>query len=56
MNGMKKILIALDYNPSAEKIAEAGYALAKATNAAVILMHVVADPVYYSNLDYSPIM
>ena len=53
---MKKILIALDYNPSAEKIAEAGYALAKATNAAIILMHVVADPVYYSNLDYSPIM
>lgn len=53
---MKKILIALDYNPSAEKIAEIGYALAKANNAAVILMHVVADPVYYSNLDYSPIM
>lgn len=53
---MKKILIALDYNPSAEKIAEAGYALARATNAAVILLHVVADPVYYSNLDYSPIM
>lgn len=53
---MKKILIALDYNPSAEKIAESGYALAKATGAEVILMHVVAEPVYYSTLDYSPIM
>ena len=53
---MKKILIALDYNPTAEKIAEGGYALAKATNAAVILMHVVAEPMYYSSLDYSPIM
>ncbi len=53
---MKKILIALDYSPSAEKIAETGYALAKASQAEVILMHVVADPIYYSNLDYSPIM
>lgn len=53
---MKKILIALDYNPTAEKIAESGYALAKALQADVILMHVVAEPVYYSTLDYSPIM
>jgi nucleotide-binding universal stress UspA family protein len=53
---MKKILIALDYNPTAEKIADAGYALAKATNAEVILMHVVSEPTYYSSLDYSPIM
>jgi len=30
---MKKILIALDYNPSAQKIAETGYALAKSMNA-----------------------
>jgi nucleotide-binding universal stress UspA family protein len=53
---MKKILIALDYSPNAELIADAGYALAKATNASVILMHVVAEPTYYSALDYSPIM
>jgi nucleotide-binding universal stress UspA family protein len=53
---MKKILIALDYNPTAEKIADAGYALAKATNAEVILIHVVSEPTYYSSLDYSPIM
>jgi nucleotide-binding universal stress UspA family protein len=53
---MKKILIALDFNPTAEKIADAGYALAKATNAEVVLMHVVSEPTYYSSLDYSPIM
>ena len=53
---MKKILIALDYYPTAEKIAEAGYALAKAMDAAVILVHVLEAPTYYSNLDYSPIM
>lgn len=53
---MKNILIALDYSPSAEIIAETGYALAKATGAQVTLMHVVADPNYYTTLDYSPIM
>lgn len=53
---MKKILIALDYNPTAETIAETGYALAQAMNAEVILLHVVAEPNYYSTLDYSPIM
>ena len=53
---MKKILIALDYNPSARKIAEIGHDLAKAMNARTILMHVVSDPIYYSSFDYSPIM
>ena len=53
---MKKILIALDYNPTAQKIAETGYELAKSMNAQVILLHVVADYTYYSSLDYSPIM
>ncbi|CAN5458889.1 universal stress protein [soil metagenome] len=53
---MQKILIALDYDPSAEQIAEAGYALAKATNAQVVLIHVIADAIYYSGLEYSPVM
>jgi nucleotide-binding universal stress UspA family protein len=53
---MKKILIALDYNPSAQKVAEEGFALAKAMNAEVTLLHVVSDPVYYSTEAYSPIM
>jgi nucleotide-binding universal stress UspA family protein len=52
---MKKILIALDYDPAAQKIAETGYALAKSMNAKVILLHVISDPGYYSSLNYSPI-
>ncbi len=53
---MKKILIALDYDPSAEKIAETGYAIATALNAEIILLHVIAEPAYYSSMEYSPIM
>ena len=53
---MKKILIALDYDPSAQKIAETGYALAKSMNAQVILLHAISDATYYSSLNYSPIM
>ena len=53
---MKKVLIALDYNPTAQKIAETGYRLAKVMNARTVLLHVVADPTYYSSLNYSPIM
>jgi nucleotide-binding universal stress UspA family protein len=53
---MKKVLIALDYDPTAQKIAEAGYALARDMNAGVILLHVISDPVYYASRDYSPIM
>jgi nucleotide-binding universal stress UspA family protein len=53
---MKKVLIALDYDPTAQKIAEAGFALAKSITAEVILLHVIADPVYYSSTAYSPIM
>lgn len=53
---MKKVLIALDYNPTAQKVAETGFALAKAMGAEIILMHVVTDPVYYASTEYSPIM
>lgn len=53
---MKKILIALDYDPSAQKIAETGYAFAKSMNAQLILLHIISDPAYYSSLNYSPIM
>jgi nucleotide-binding universal stress UspA family protein len=53
---MKKILIALDYNPTAQRVAEAGYALAKAMNAKTILLHVISDINYYSSLSYSPVM
>src|ERR1017187_7894635 len=53
---MKKILIAIDYDPTAQKVAEAGYSLAKAMDAEVILLHVIADPEYYSLTQYNPIM
>jgi phosphomannomutase len=53
---MKKVLIALDYNPTAQKVAEAGFSMAKAMGAEVVLLHVVTDPVYYSSAEYSPIM
>ena len=53
---MKKILIAVDYDPSAQKIVEMGYSLGKSINATVILLHVIADSVYYSSLQYSPVM
>lgn len=53
---MKKVLIAIDYNPTAQNIAKKGYELAKSMNAQIILLHVVADYTYYSSLDYSPIM
>jgi len=55
-NKMKKVLIALDYNQTAQKVAEVGFSMAKAMNAEVILLHVISDPVYYSSAEYSPIM
>jgi len=53
---MKKVLIALDYDPTAKKVAEVGFEFAKAMGAEVVLIHVISDPVYYSSTDYSPIM
>lgn len=53
---MKKVLIALDYDPTAQKVAEAGYALAKSLKAEVILLHVMRDSVFYSTSKFSPIM
>lgn len=51
---MKKVLIALDYGLSAQKIAERGYELAKSMKAKLTLLHVVADESYYSNIDSEP--
>ncbi len=52
-NEMKKVLIALDYDPTAQKVAEVGFSLAKAMNCKVILLHVIADATYYSMIEYS---
>lgn len=40
---MEKVLIAIDYSPAAEKVAEEGNKLAKKMNAEVCLMHVSAN-------------
>ncbi|MGA1977072.1 MAG: universal stress protein [Bacteroidales bacterium] len=53
---MKNVLITLDYDPTAQKVAEIGFAMAKAMNAEVVLLHVISDPIYYSSPEYSPIM
>lgn len=53
---MKKVLIALDYDPTAKKVAETGYALAKAMKAEVILLHVLSDAVFHSSSMYDPEM
>lgn len=53
---MKKVIIALDYDPSAEKVAQTGYEIARAMNANVILLHVVDEPSYYESTAYSPVM
>lgn len=45
----KKVLIALDYDKTAEIVAKSGYELAKEMNAEITLMHVVHErPLYYS--------
>lgn len=52
----KKVLIALDYDPTAQKIAEEGYALAQNINAGVTLIHVVLDHTSYTMLSHVKIM
>lgn len=53
---VQKVLIALDYDPTAQKVAEVGFSMAKAMNAEIILLHIISEPVYYSAPGYSPIM
>ncbi len=53
---ISRVLIALDYNPTAQKVAEAGYSISKSMKSETILLHVITDPVFYSTSGYSPIM
>jgi len=53
---MKKVLIALDLDPTAQKVAEIGYTFAKTMEAEVILVHVMVDAMYYSSIENFPIM
>jgi len=47
-NKRMKVLIALDYDPTAKKVADVGFAIAKAMGAEIVLIHVVVDLVTYS--------
>jgi len=47
-NKIKKVLIALDYDPTSKKIAEVGFSMAKAIGAEVVLVHVIGDLLTYS--------
>lgn len=47
---MVKIIIAIDYNSSAQLITETGYKLAKALDAEAVLLHVISDLAYYTML------
>lgn len=53
---MTKVLIALDFNPSAQKVAEEGFALAKGWGAEITLVHVKADANYYSSVGHIKVL
>jgi nucleotide-binding universal stress UspA family protein len=53
---MKKILIALDYDPTAQKVAEKGFSLAKSMHAEVTLLHIMKDPGFYTTPGFDPIL
>lgn len=44
---MEKVLIAIDYNPTSEKVVTDGYKLAKSLGAEVCLIHVITNLQYY---------
>ncbi len=52
----KKVLIALDYNPTAQKVAEVGYFIANAMGADCLLVHILSTPIIYTSVNYDPIM
>jgi len=53
---MKKVLIALDYDPTAQKVAEEGFSLATSMGAEVILLHVLTDQALYASMEHITIM
>jgi len=53
---MKKVLIALDYDPSAQKVAETGFSFSRTMKAEIALLHVMADPQDYTLNDHVTIM
>lgn len=56
MKKTKKVLIALDYDLSAQKVADVGFEIGRSMQAEITLMHVVVDVNYYSSSAFSPII
>lgn len=52
---MKKVMIAIDYNPNSERVVSKGHELAKLMPAQVCLFHVLAEVRYYG-MQYEPFM
>ena len=53
---LKKVLIALDYDPTAQKVAESGFSFASGLGAEIVLLNVVSYPLFAPTPEYSPIM
>lgn len=51
-----QILIAIDFDPTAQAVAEQGFALAKSMDAEVTLLHVTSNTVNYNSLEHVTIM
>ena len=51
-----KILIALDYDPTAQNVAETGFSLAKSLGSEIILLHVISDPSLYLSSEHIVVM
>jgi nucleotide-binding universal stress UspA family protein len=50
---IKKVLIALDYDETSQKVAEFGFMMAQSMNAKTVLLHVISEqPVYYSSYTF----
>lgn len=48
LNKIESVLIALDFDPTSQKVAESGYAMAQSTNAKVTLLHVLVNSAMYT--------
>ncbi len=56
LNKIKKVLIALDYNSTAQKVAELGYSVAKSMDAEIVLLHIITNPINYTSTGHVTIM
>lgn len=56
MKKIKKVLIALDYDPTSQKVAEFGFALAKSLRSEIIMLHVISEPQNYTSPNHIKIM